>query len=251
MTRARMAAPRTALLLAPRSALLAAPPTALLGAPRTALLAAPRTALLATALLAAALLAGCGGGGPAPELPPGARLAPSPATLTNLCDRAAQRADVPVRCPKRLPAHRGRGVAKVQAFGKTSGAYLLDIENGFAGGEPHAFHLLVGGQREPFGRNWDGIDEQLRVTTRKVTIPMRGGGRFTQQLPARQIGTARVRGNDAVVLREPPYPQGGLHGGHVVVLWNEGGHGYLVSVHGERLSQRALTSLATRIAASS
>ncbi len=59
-----------------------------------------------------------------------------------------------------------------------------------------------------------------------------------------------MRGNDAVALREPPYPQGGLHGAHVVVPWNEGAHGYLVCVHGERLSQRALTSLATRITAS-
>jgi hypothetical protein len=83
-----------------------------------------------------------------------------------------------------------------------------------------------------------------------VTIPTRGGGTFVQQLPARRVGSARVDDARATVLREPPYPAGGLHGGHVVVLWNEGGHGYLISVHGERLSQRALVSIALAMARS-
>jgi len=33
------------------------------------------------------------------------------------------------------------------------------------------------------------------------------------------------------VLRNPPYPAGGIHGGHVSVVWNAGGAGYVVSGH--------------------
>lgn len=135
-------------------------------------------------------------------------------------------------------------------FGEASDAYLIHAENGFSRRGGHVFHLLVGGQRQSFGRWPAGVDPDLRVTTRKVTIPTQDGGRFVQQLPARRIATARVHGARAAVLQEPPYPAGGLHGGHVVVLWNEGSHGYLVSVHGERLSQRALVSIALAMARS-
>ena len=88
------------------------------------------------------------------------------------------------------------------------------------------------------------------MTTHKVVITDRSGGTFVQQLPARRIATARVHGTPATVLREPPYPTGGIHGDHVLVLWNERGHGYLVSVHGERLSRPALVSVALAMARS-
>lgn len=35
----------------------------------------------------------------------------------------------------------------------------------------------------------------------------------------------------ALVLESPPYPRGGVNGGHVSVLWNGDGRGYLVSLH--------------------
>ena len=79
---------------------------------------------------------------------------------------------------------------------------------------------------------------------------MRGGGTYVRQLPARPIGSARVRDAPATVLQAPPFPRGGLHGGHVVVLWNEGGHGYLASVHGERYSRDELVAIALALARS-
>jgi hypothetical protein len=69
---------------------------------------------------------------------------------------------------------------------------------------------MVGGQAQPFGRWPAGVDPDLRVTTRKVTIPQQGGAR----------------------------------------VWSEAGHGYLVSVHGERLSRRELVAIALAIARS-
>jgi hypothetical protein len=88
------------------------------------------------------------------------------------------------------------------------------------------------------------------VTTHKVVITDRSGGAFVQHLPARRIAAARVHGAAATVLQEPPYPKGGIHGDHVLVLWNEGGHGYMVSVHGERPSRPALVSIALAMARS-
>ncbi len=77
---------------------------------------------------------------------------------------------------------------------------------------------------------------------------MTGGGTFLQQGAAEYIGGTTVDGQRARILREPPYPQGGLHGGHVIVLWNRGGHGYLVSIHGQGLSEHALVATATTLA---
>jgi hypothetical protein len=157
---------------------------------------------------------------------------------------------VPVLCPTRWPSPSGRGAPKARLFEERSDVYLINVENGFSRRGGHVFHLMVGGQAEPFGRWPAGVDPGLRVTTRKVTIPQRGGGSFVQQLPARRIATARVHGVRAAVIQEPPYPAGGLHGGHVVVLWSEAGHGYLVSVHGERVSRDKLVAIALAMARS-
>jgi hypothetical protein len=50
-------------------------------------------------------------------------------------------------------------------------------------------------------------------------------------------------------LKAPPYPQGGIHGDHSIVMWNENGHGYLVSTHSET-SRPAATRTAIQIARS-
>jgi hypothetical protein len=123
-------------------------------------------------------------------------------------------------------------------------AYLLNAFNGLDDQAPHVFHLLLGGQRHPFGAGWKAIDPGLRITTRLIRIPVRGGGTFVMQRPARRIGTTSVHGRPAVLLREPDYPPGGIQGGHVLVLWNQAGHGYLASVHGTTgLTQRTLTAI--------
>jgi hypothetical protein len=207
--------------------------------------------LLFVAGLAVLMVAGCGGDDkPSPKTISAARLPGAPAAITDACAHVATSTDFSVRCPTRWPSARGRGAPKARAFERRSDVYLIDVANGFSRPGGHVFHLLLGGQRQPFGRWPAGVDAALRLTTRKVTIPTQGGGTFVQQLPARRIATARVHGARAAVLREPPYPTGGLHGSHVVVLWNEGGHGYLVSVHGERLSRRALVSVGLAIARS-
>lgn len=79
---------------------------------------------------------------------------------------------------------------------------------------------------------------------------MRGGREFVQTLPAKRVGTVSVHGRPAAVLQVPPYPRGGIHGGHVVILRNQDGHGYLVSAHGERMPQRDVLRVALDVARS-
>jgi hypothetical protein len=55
------------------------------------------------------------------------------------------------------------------------GAYLLNAFNGLGESQPHVFHLLVGGEAAPFAANWHTISPALRVRTRTVATPVRGG----------------------------------------------------------------------------
>jgi hypothetical protein len=54
------------------------------------------------------------------------------------------------------------------------------------------------------------------------------------------VRTLRLAGVFAVVREMPPYPRGGVNGGHVLVEWHLGANTHLVSVHGHRNRERAL-----------
>jgi hypothetical protein len=132
----------------------------------------------------------------------------------------------------------------------TPDVYLLNAFNGLDDRSAHIFHLLIGGQAHPFGVHWRAIDPGLRITTHLIQIPKRGGGSFVQSRPARRIGMAVVHGLPAVLLQEPQYPQGGVQGGHVLALWDQDGHGYIVSVHGLSMTRAALIEAALALARS-
>ncbi len=102
--------------------------------------------------------------------------------------------------------------------------------------------MLLGGQHAAFslrgraGEAWPRPgqpqpDRALSLPTRFRSVAIQGGGRFQQEKPARILRGATVHGLRALVLKAPPYPLGLIHGGHVIVIWNERRHGYLVSVH--------------------
>jgi hypothetical protein len=153
-------------------------------------------------------------------------------------------------CPTSWPITSAAGEPQVGAFDVAKDAYLLNAFNGLGDRSAHIFHLLLGGQARPFGAAYESLDPLLRVTTRYVRIPMLRGGSFVQQRPATRIAGAIVHDSHAAVLREPPYPQGGLHGDHVIVLWDQSGHGYLVSVHGYGMTEAALVRAAIELARS-
>ena len=37
--------------------------------------------------------------------------------------------------------------------------------------------------------------------------------------------------NPALLIQVAHYPRGGIHGGHIAVVWNQNGNGYVVSLH--------------------
>ena len=54
----------------------------------------------------------------------------------------------------------------------------------------------------------------------------------TSACPALKVKVgSTVAGHRALVLDMPPFPVGGAHGGHVLVVWNQGTASYVVSVH--------------------
>ncbi|HEY4451312.1 MAG TPA: hypothetical protein VGN13_06930 [Solirubrobacteraceae bacterium] len=205
------------------------------------------------AMLAGPLLIGCGtsaGGRPFQvRSPPGEpSFVAAPAVVTRTCRNAATPVRFAVLCPARWPSARTPRPPQLRWITLRHGVYLLNAFNGVQELLPHIFHLLIGGQRHTFGAHWRSIDPGLRITTRLIRIPMRGGGTFVQQRPASRIGMSTVHGRPALVLREPPYPQGGLHGGHVIVLFNQAGHGYLASVHGIGMTQSELVAASVALA---
>jgi hypothetical protein len=40
-----------------------------------------------------------------------------------------------------------------------------------------------------------------------------------------------IGGHRGLLLDEPAYPTGGLHGGHIAAIWNRGASGYVLSLH--------------------
>lgn len=182
-------------------------------------------ALLAIAGL---LAAGCDSGRPAAQ-----EREPPPA-IRRACGVAAGRARLPVECPTRWPQHGGPGIAQPRVLRTSSSGYLIDIANGFTRRpKPLVFHVIVAGQRAPFHGTLAG-------TAAEIGLPKH----------PRVLAHASVRGARATVCLAPPYPRGGIHGGHVIVTWTERGHGYVVSVHGVKLSHSALREVALRLARS-
>jgi hypothetical protein len=204
-------------------------------------------------LIALVLLTGCSDdSGPTSR---GSSLPAAPEGVGDGCREAAAVATFTVLCPAEWPDAGRPAKVRLRLYGSDL-AYVLEAQTGFGSRSP-VFHVLFGGQRRPFRAGFEGDGRQLRLTTRRVVTPYyaspRGGrilGRSVVELPTRRVDSTHVRGHLAAIMNAPPYPKGGIHGDHSVVMWNEGGHGYLVSTHSE-ISRRAATRAAIDIARSS
>jgi hypothetical protein len=166
------------------------------------------------------------------------------------CGQANRRVAFAVLCSAAWPSAPSADRPQLRWLALTPHLYLLDVLNVVDDHRAHVFHVLIGGQQHPFGSRWRAIDPGLRITTKLVRVPIRGGGTFVQERPAQRIGTTRINGAAALLLREPPYPEGGIHGGHILILWNHAGHGYLASVHGIGMTPSALIQIVITLARS-
>lgn len=197
----------------------------------------PATALATLALLALAPT-GCGDddeGAGQPELPAG---------VTAACARVAGEARVAVLCPPAGDAGED-GLAVVhEDLDPDPCAYVLNLQqpDHDAAGRS-ASHVVLGGSCAPLpltapGARWP-IDPLKSL--RAVATPPLQSGQTPDQVTLRRpmvLRAVRVRGQAGRLLQFDPRPPGGLHGGHYGLAWNEGGHGYLLSLHYETRDER-------------
>jgi hypothetical protein len=174
--------------------------------------------------------------------------------VRRFCD-AISRRGIRALCPSRWPRRHGRILDGRNLVLSGAQSYLGTFNNSGAG-TADAGHVFLGGQPTPFslsGRAGDpwprpgepNPDEAMRLPPRAAAA-----GRLPRATVVRR---ARVGHFPAIVIRLAPYPTGGVHGGHVVALWNERGRGYLISFHFSEvlepgpspytLSQRVRTAL--------
>ena len=204
------------------------------------------------AIAALAALAGCGGSGgstPSDAASGGAprsgaakaesrsavALPRLPASVIRRCGELASRRSVPVLCPTRLP--RARWFVRHQSIHSGRREYLTNLETRPTG-SGDAFHVLAGGRsgRWPLrvrGGGWPadtGIKRDLSIMPVASLKPGQGESDLKRSRVA-VVRTARVRRRPALLLRAAGYPEGGVHGGHLAVVWNQDGNGYVLSIH--------------------
>jgi hypothetical protein len=166
----------------------------------------------------------------------GLRLAPAPARLMRECREAGAHVDFPVRCATRFIS----GVRINRRSQVFPGSEFFAYEALFTG-LPRAGtgHVVVGGQARPLK-----IDSHqgLRAAT-ALGLDRRLG--FPKAVEV--VGGARVGSAPAVVFRVPVRrARVGPNAGPVIVMWDAGSTGWMVSVHLEQLplKQRVATALA-------
>lgn len=155
------------------------------------------------------------------------------------CRRAAHHAAW-LLCPSRYPllassqVDDGRGLARASYRGSFNDAGFRTVDAGhlFLAGQPH--RLSLEGRT---GQAWPRPgaakpDKQLRIPAGYRSAQIPGGGSVPTHRGTEVVRAARVGATPTLVLRvAAQYPAGGVHSGHVLVLWNRGDFGYAVSLH--------------------
>jgi hypothetical protein len=211
------------------------PPSPTPGAITTRGAASP--AVAAIAVLAALSLAACGDDPrssirePAPGTATAIPLARTPAAVTRLC--AGSASGRTRSCPSLFPAApRSRGTDSLRLTRERTEVYLFTFNVlGFEGDD--SGHVLLGHQHRPLvihgrvGQSWPRRREE--TPDDELRLPARVDSPRAQELIV--IGRVAIGDSEGLELRAPPYPSGGVHGGHVLVLWNRSDGGYVVSLH--------------------
>ena len=199
-----------------------------------------------TVLAAVVILVGCGTDERDRPEPPAASTRAAGSEFLRRCAREAAGATVAVLCPTRLPSG---GFERPRNYGDAPCTYLLNLEpRGFRKRAGTVFHLLFGGTCRPWrlqtrdGR-WPARlaavrrGEDLRLIGATSLLPGEPEA-DRERVALHVLRHARVGTAPALVLRNPPYPTGGIHGGHISVVWNANGAGYVVTGHAVATPER-------------
>jgi hypothetical protein len=181
-----------------------------------------------------ALLAGCGSGEketPRPRQP--AVAAPRiPAAMASTCATIAGDSEIPVLCP---PPAGGDGPLEVvhPDLDPEPCGYLVNLEAPLAERDgPEPSHAVIGGACLPLPVDvppgpWPPEPPSLRL----VANPPLESGRQPRITRPDVLRSIEVRGQPGLLMQSKPGVEGGFHGSHYELVWNEGGAGYTVSLH--------------------
>jgi hypothetical protein len=173
------------------------------------------------------------------------------------CAALAPRRDIAVLCPTRLTP--GGWFVRYQTLRSGRREYLCNLDTK-PPGSGEAFHALAGGRSRPFPLGVTASGQWPRDTRLPRDLgligarPLEPGQRSAREVPVRLALLRRttVATHPALLLRVADYPDGGVHGGHLAVVWNQRDAGYALSLHfAERSphSESARESIALQAAA--
>ena len=187
----------------------------------------------APALLLTVLVAACGGDDEARPARPDVLGAEMPATIATVCTGIAGDSEVPVLCP---PAGGSGGPLDVihEDLDPEPCGYLINLEapvDRRDGAAPS--HAVIGGRCTPLP-----VDEppgpwpaEPPESLRLVANPPLESGRQPRVARPEVLRPIDVRGRQGLLMQSAPGTEGGFHGSHYELVWNEGGAGYTVSLH--------------------
>jgi hypothetical protein len=200
----------------------------------------PRVCLSAAALAVAVVATACGAGSPT-RRPADAGLRALHPDVRSACAELAAEPGLQIRCPTWLPGfgrQRARNSFESHPSNDVGGCgYLVELVVRRAPQRPDIpFHIIFGGECRAFslkvhGGHWPPeprFGDALGLVTHKPLSPRQRRERL--EVP-RVLAQVPFMGARALVLMVAPYPSGGINGGHVALVWNESGSGYLMSFH--------------------
>jgi hypothetical protein len=186
-------------------------------------------------------------------------LGATPSVVRHFCVQRARRRKFTVLCPTRYPRVSSSVVTPSGASLLGPSFYWASFNDAAGFDDGDGGHLILGGQRPLFslagspGQGWPLSGQPRPVSQlnlpRLITTPKTGGGLYVAERPARILRRTAVLGQSALVLVSAPYPGGGFMGGHVIVLWNADGHGYVLSLHYDGRRSGIAYTQAERVAA--
>jgi hypothetical protein len=191
----------------------------------------------------------------------GIPLGQTPAAVVHFCHKRATRNVFMVLCPTRYPRLASSNVMPSGTLLLSPSYYWASFNDpGFADGDQG--HIVLGGQRPPLslvgrpGQTWPrpGQRQPIRQLPlpRLLLTPTQHGPPYVAERRPTILHATRVGGAPALVLSAATdYPLGGLLSGHLIVIWNRGGHGYFISLHFAAYPDQARLQALLEIAASS
>ncbi len=159
------------------------------------------------------------------------------ATVTELrrCRREQQDKRVRFACPTVFPTP--GGFERARQFGSDACESLVNFEPAGARLESGSvFHMLVGARCGAMSlatarKRWPvdiSLERDMRLIGRRSATP---AGRRSAAVRLAVLRRTTIDGRPTLVLRNPPYPDGGIHGGHLTVLTTSATTTYAITGH--------------------